>query len=131
MGTGSTSLHEITIAHNEANGKKALLVAPAELVSTFAEEYATEQSAVAIIEPGAGCKINLRSVFCTTDADSGTISLDFVTSEKKVFRMYATKTNNVFSGDINLVGAAGEALSLTTTTSTDKVFIIVNYTTCE
>ncbi|MHA1263388.1 MAG: hypothetical protein ACTSSA_15170, partial [Candidatus Freyarchaeota archaeon] len=80
-----------------------------------------------IITPSTGKKIHVRSVYCCTDADSGTVSLDFATSSKPVLRLYAAKFKTCQPININISGATNEALTLNTTTGTNKVFLVVSF----
>jgi len=66
-------------------------------------------------------------VYCGADADSGTVSLDFATSSKPVFRLYAAKFKQAMPLNINISGAVDEALTLNTTTGNNKVFLVISY----
>ena len=94
---------------------------------SFSEAYATNQTNLTILTPVSGKRLLISGVFMATEGAAGTIGLDFLTSTKKVFRFYASKTTQSAVSDMAIRGAANEVLSLNTTTGLDNVFILVNY----
>ena len=62
-----------------------------------------------------------------TDASSGTVSLDFPNSGKKVARLYCSKENALQTTTLHIEGDVDEPLCLTTTTGSEEVFIAINY----
>jgi len=95
--------------------------------NTFSQEYTAAQTNLVIINPAATQKVCVASVFVCGDGTAGIVSLDFATSGIKVFRHYMSKYAQSDAHDMHIEGAADENLQLTTTTGTDKVFIVVNY----
>jgi len=95
--------------------------------NTFTAEYAAAQTDTIIVDPGLTQKVCVASVCCMGDGAGGEVALDFTPSTIKVFRHYMTKYNQSSSQDMHIEGALDENLTLTTTTGTDKVFIVVNY----
>jgi len=119
-----TRVSQIT---NELTDRVALVTDQASFYSTFSEEYTDNQTNLAIITPENGKKICVRQVIIVTDASSGIVSLDFLTSGKKVARLYTSKENTLQVTDLHIGGDVNEPLSLNTTTGSEKVFIVVNY----
>ena len=118
----------ITIAHNTANGKRSLVVNVDESQCSFSEEYSSDQTNLAIITPPVGGRLHIHGGYCATDGTAGEVQIDFLTSGKKVFRMYVSKENTTALSTLNIFGDINEPLILNTTVGADKhVFIIVNY----
>lgn len=120
-------IYPLGVKYDEGTGLASLAVSRGAGKNTFAQEYTAAQEDTAIIIPGTLQKVCVASVFVKGDGATGVVSLDFATSEKKVFRHYMTKYNQSDAQDMHIEGAANEHLQLTTTTGTDKVFIVVNY----
>ena len=116
---------DVDIIQNAGNGRFALITNTDSSQCSFSEEYSSAQTNLIIITPGAGKKLCIHGIYCTTDGAAGEIHLDF--SGQKVFRMYVTKENSTGMSTLNIEGEIDESLTLTTTTGTDKVFILVNY----
>ena len=113
--------------HDYGTDKTSLAVSIEAGKNTFSEEYTTAQTATVIINPDSDKKVSVVGVSVGGDGAAGVVSLDFVTSGKKVFRHYMSKTSHTLSSTLHIVGAANENLSLTTTTGTDTIFVTVNY----
>lgn len=113
--------------YDEETGLASLAVSRGAGKNTFTYEYTSAQTNTIIVNPGTTQKVCVASVYVCGDGTTGVVSLDFATSAIKVFRHYMTKYNTGFASDMHIEGAANENLGLTTTTGTDKVFIIVNY----
>lgn len=107
--------------------KRSLLVSRGHGKSTFTEEYTAAQTNTAILTPASGKKLAVVGVLLSTDANTGVISLDFATSAKKVFRLYASAFAESVEDDLHIEGATDEALTLNSTTGTSNVFVLVNY----
>jgi len=118
----------VTVAYNTANGLRALIVNLDESQCSFSEEYSSNQENLTIITPTTGNSLHIHGIYCATDGTDGEVHIDFLTSGKKVFRMYITKENMSAMSTLNISGEIDEPLSLTTTAGAGKkVFVIVNY----
>lgn len=117
----------IGILHDHLTGKTATLVSRAGGKSTISKEYTSNQTALALITPSEGKRLQIAGVYASADTNTGEIQLDFVTSEIKVFRLYASKYYHSDVLDCADKGAVDEPLSLTTTTGDNKAFVKVNY----
>lgn len=113
--------------HDYITGETSLIVSRAVGKTTFAEEYDSNQTNLAIITPASGRKLCISSIHTSMDADAGDISLDFLTSNKKVWRHYGAKIKTAPSKDIHIRGAVDEPLTLNSTQGADKIFVVVNY----
>lgn len=127
MGTGKTALHQVEIERNYHNDKRSLLVSIDGVYETYSAVFTTAQTNNNIITPPSGRKVHVRAVFCATDATTGDVSLDFATSGKPVFRLYASVFNQCSTLNINISGDTDEPLTLNTTTGTNNVFLVVSY----
>jgi len=95
--------------------------------NTFSQEYTTAQTNTVIIAIAGGRRLHVAGVYICGDGAAGVVSLDLAASGIKVFRHYMTKYNQSSDLDMHMVGDIDDDLLLTTTTGTDKVFVIVNY----
>lgn len=120
-------VRSISASINNKSEVSAIIVDGESYKSTFTEEYTTAQTATSIITPTSGHKLCIRNVHIQTDGTSGEVQLDFLTSGKKIARLYVTKQNRDWYSLGCLSGAIDEPLSLTTTTGASKVFILINY----
>jgi len=120
-------VYPLGVKYDHGTGLASLAVSRGAGKNTFSQEYTAAQTATAIIDPGSAQKVCVASVYVAGTGTTGVVSLDFATSEIKVFRHYMTKYNTSFGSDMHIEGAANENLGLTTTTGEDTVFIIVNY----
>ena len=127
MGTGKTALHDVTVVKNTVNGYYSLIVNIDESQCSFSKVYTANHAAAAILTPTSGQNIAVHGIFCSTDAAAGEVALDFATSSKPVFRLYASKTQASAQSTMNVAGAVDEVLTLTTTTGDTNVFLVVNY----
>ena len=100
----------LTAIHDNLTGRTSLATANEVGMSTFTAEYTSNQTDQDIITPS-----------------SGTIELDFPTSNKPIWRHYASKFSQAGAWKLNLTGAADEPVRLNTTTGSEKVFIMINY----
>jgi len=119
--------HEFGTIYDYKTGELSLIVTRAAGKTTFAEEYGDNQTDVDIITPSSGKKICIAGIHTSMDADSGDISLDFATSNKKVWRHYGAKFKTLPSKDIHIHGAVDEALTLNSTQGNNNMFVMVNY----
>lgn len=118
----------ISVVHNTVNKQRALITNLDESQCSFSEEYSSDQTNLVIITPAEGDCLHIHGIYCATDGTSGEVHIDFLTSGKKVFRMYITKENMSAMSTLNICGEIDEPLSLTTTAGADKnIFVIVNY----
>jgi len=127
MAGNATRLLNISAVENLQNGYSPLMVDTAEHHTTFSGEYTANQTSLTIITPTSGHKICVQEVYVAVNANSGTISLDFATSEKKVFRMYAAKQQTWAIAGVHIEGATDEALQLTSTVGENEHYLIINY----
>lgn len=123
----NSGLEDLSNVYDEGTEKRSLCVTRAEGRNTFSEEYATAQTNTAIITCTEEQQVCVSSVCIAGEGNAGIVSLDFATSTKKVFRGYISKTQHAHSDEMHITGAAGESLTLNSTTGTDKIFLIVNY----
>lgn len=121
------NVYPIGVKYDQLTGLASIVISRGGGKNTFSEEYNAAQAATVIVNPAATQRVCVASVFVCGDGAAGVVSLDFVASGIKVFRHYMTKYNSSFTSDMHVEGALDENLALTTTTGTDKVFIIVNY----
>jgi len=111
----------------------ALVVCPEEHHASFTEEYTADASgnvaAVTIITPSSGLKLSVHAFNVLTDGTSGTISLDFLASGKKILRMYPSKTAQANTTLTHVFGAVDEVITFTAAGigSGSKVFVSVQY----
>lgn len=118
---------EINSVENNHSKDVALMVDTDMIKTSFTAEYSAAQAGVAIITPPTGYRLCVRDVFITTNGNTGEVAFDFATSSKPVARLYASAQNNNFNTSGHVLGAVNEALTITTTTGTNKVFVKVNY----
>jgi hypothetical protein len=119
--------NEISTIYDYKSGKTSLIVSRAAGKITFTEEYGSNQANQAIITPASGKKICVGGVLTAIDADAGDISLDFLTSGKKVWRHYGAKFKTQCGKDIHIDGAVDESLTLNSTQGANDIFLLVNY----
>ena len=120
-------VYPLGVKYDEETGLASLVISRGGGKNTFTAEYAAAQMNTVIVNPGATQKVCVASVCCMGDGAAGEVAVNFATSAIKVFRHYMTKYNQSSAQDMHIEGAANENLQLTTTTGTDKVFIVVNY----
>jgi hypothetical protein len=120
-------VYPLGIKYDQETGLASLAVSRGGGKNTFSQEYSSGVADLVIINPGTTQKVCVASVFVCGEGTVGVVSLDFITSGKKVFRHYMTKYNQSFGSDMHIEGAANENLHLTGTTGQDAFFIIVNY----
>ena len=112
---------------DRSTGRVSLLVSRSHGHETFTAEYVANHPAAAIITPPATQRVCVCGIFCATDANLGTVALDFAASAIPVWRMYASRFQTIGGTGLHIEGAAGEVLTLTTTTGANAVFLAVNY----
>jgi len=117
----------LTAIHDNITGRTSLATANEIGMSTFTAEYTSNQTDQDIITPSSGKKISVIGGLTVTTASSGEIKLDFPTSNKPIWRHYASKFSEAGAWKLNLTGAADEPVRLNTTTGSEKVFIMINY----
>ena len=120
-------MHEISTIYDYKTGETSLVVSRAAGKTTFAEEYGSNQTNEEIITPASGRKICIAGVHTSMDADGGDISLDFATSNQKVWRHYGAKFKTSPSKDIHIEGNVDESLTLNSTQGANNIFVMVNY----
>ena len=116
----------LDVIRNDANNITGIPVAEA-IVNTYSEEFNTNIAGSVILRPKPGNRLFIHSVYIATEANSGSVMLDFLSSGKKVMRFYASKYNYSDVSKMQIYGSIDEPLTLTTTTGTDHVFILVSY----
>ena len=117
----------VDTVYDAKTGFVSLLVSRGHGKTTFTDEYTDNQTNLEIIAPAEGKKLDIVGVLIVTDATTGDVLLDFVTSTKKVMRLYASAFARMVSDDMHVVGAVDEPLTLNTTTGANNVFVLVNY----
>ena len=117
----------VTAIHDNLTGRTSLATADEVGMSTFTAEYTSNQTNNDIITPSSGKRISVIGGLTVTTASSGEIRLDFPTSNKPIWRHYASKFSEAGAWKLNLTGAVNEPVRLNTTTGTEKVFIMINY----
>jgi len=111
----------------------ALLTCPEHHHTSFSEEYTSTAggaiAAVTIITPPASKILDIHRIFIHSEATSGNINLDFLTSGIKVARMYPAKSGVLVTGAVHFEGVADEVLTLSATGigNTKKVFVSIQY----
>jgi len=120
-------VYPLGMKYDEGTGLASLAVSRGAGKNTFTAEYNGPQAALTIVDPGATQKVCVASVYVSGDGAAGEVYIYFPTVPTIVFKHYMTKYNQSFASDMHIEGAANENLTLTTTTGTDKVFIVVNY----
>lgn len=120
-------MQQSSTVYDHETGTKSLCVTRSHGHSTFTDEYNANQVNLAIITPPAGRRISVCGVWTVTAANIGVVSLDFAASVIPVWRLYASRFQNVGGSGLHIEGAAGEALTLNTTTGANAVFLLVNY----
>lgn len=128
---------EVVIKDSSGNkvetSNAALKTCPEEHHTSFTEEYTSDSggdiSATTIITPTSGKKIAVHLLAICTEANSGTVSLDFTTSSKKVARLYASRSSVFAAAQTHDEGNINEVLTLTGSGlgNTRKVFVNVQY----
>ncbi len=93
----------------------------------FTKKYSTAQTATSVIAaPGAGKAIRVRAFLFVVDGSTGTIELNGEAGNTIGWQP-ANQFNALGLSSITNQVAENTAVSLTTTTGTDTVFIGVNY----
>lgn len=95
------------------------------IVKTFTAEYNSNQTAVEIVAGVGGYITEIRGILIETEATSGEVSVFFTSGN--LIKLYASKINLLNMSGVNIKGNDGESIKLTTTTSTNKVYIAVTY----
>jgi len=120
-------VYPLGIHYDEGTGLASLAVSRAGGKNTFTKEYAVQQANTVIVNPGAAQKVCVASVYVAGNGNAGEVTINFGVSAITVFKHYMTKYNYSGSSAMHIEGAVNENLLLTTSTGTDKVFIVVNY----
>ena len=113
----------------EANAKRVILTDGVEKVSVtsenyldvkthtpdfcFASDYAGAQSAAIIITPSSGKKIEVISVYASTNTTTTDVTLAFGTSGNICFKLYTTNRATATGNVICATGAIDETIKLT------------------
>ena len=119
--------HDVSTIYDYKTGETSIITSRAAGKTTFTEEYGSNQTNEAIITPAAGRKLCIAGIHTSMDADAGDISLDFVTSNKKVWRHYGAKFKTSPSKDLHIDGRVDESLTLNSTQGANNIFVMVNY----
>jgi len=104
-----------------------------EHLTTFTQEYTADGSgdivSTQIVAPIVNKHLGIQTVTIITDSASGTISVDLLTSTKKVIRLYPSKETSTHSGMTHIEGADNEGIHISATGigAGKKVFIAVSY----
>ena len=112
---------------DHVTGRTGLITANDAGMNTFTAEYTSNQTNQDIITPSSGRKISIIGGLTCTTASSGEIKLDFPTSNKPIWRHYASKFSEAGAWKINITGQVDEPVRLNTTTGTENVFLMINY----
>ena len=120
-------VYPLGVKYDEGTGIASLAISRGAGKNTFSAEYAVSQTNEILVDVPATQKICVASVFVCGAGTTGDVYIHIETSGTLVFKHYMTKYNQSFATDMHVEGELGEDLLLTTTTDTDKVFIIVNY----
>lgn len=94
---------------------------------TFSQEYTTNQTGTLLITPRSIETIHVLGLYVVADIDVGEVDIDFITSGKKVLRMFTPRSQFIYIPTMNIWGNEGESLSLTSTTGNNELFVLVNY----
>jgi len=117
----------LTAIHDNITGRTSLAAADEVGMNTFTAEYTSNQTNNDIITPSSGKRISVIGGLTVTTASSGTIELDFPTSNKPIWRHYASKFSEAGAWKINITGQVDEPVRLNTSTGTENVFLMINY----
>lgn len=114
--------------------KYPLPVTPLEHLTTFTEEYTADAGGdiapTIIVTPLVpGGSLGIHSVYVSSDGSSGTISLDFLTSSKKIIRAYISKESRARGVDAHIEGASDESVTFQASGigNASKAFVIISY----
>lgn len=121
------NLLDVDTVYDYASGNRSLLVARGHGKSCFRAEYATAQTNTVIITCTSAQKIDVVGVYISGDGTTGEVRLIWACSRDLIFPHYMTKYNQSGQEVMHISGLAGESVQLTTTTGTDKVFVLVLY----
>lgn len=117
----------IDTVYDYASEKRSLLVARGHGKSCFRAEYATEQTNTVFITCTPSQKIDVVGVYIAGNGTTGEVRLIWEYSRQLIFPHYMTKYNQSGQEVMHISGFAGESVQLTTTTGTDKVYVLVLY----
>jgi len=117
----------VTAIHDNLTKRTSLAVANEIGMNTFTAEYTSNQTDQDIITPSSGKKISVVGGLTVTTASAGEIKLDFPTSNKPIWRHYASKFSQAGAWKLNLTGQVDEPVRLNTTTGSENVFLMINY----
>ncbi|RLF29888.1 MAG: hypothetical protein DRJ99_03240 [Thermoplasmata archaeon] len=117
----------ITAIHDNLTGRTSLAIANEVGMNTFTAEYTSNQTNQDIITPSSGKRISVIGGLTVTTASSGEIKLDFPTSNKPIWRHYASKFSQAGLWKLNITGQVDEPVRLNTTTGSENVFLMINY----
>ena len=93
-------------------------------------EYATAQTATSFIAaPAAGNKIVIKGVALAGDGTTGEVIINGTVGAATIIiaKLYVTKANSLSQESISIPLDAATAVTITTTTGTDKVLAKINY----
>lgn len=121
--------NEIFVYENKNTGRnrRALTVDPAGHILTHTALYSVNQTNIAMITPTSGTLLCVRDIFISCSGNTGTIEINFNTSNIAVARLYATRDQRIENINCHIEGAIDEPLSITSTTGANEIFILVNY----
>jgi len=93
-------------------------------------EYAASQTALSLVAaPGEGKRIVVKTVAFTGDGATGEAYLNGTVDGETIIigKIYMTKYNAIVTGDVSVPLDRNTAITLTSTTGTDKLFVQINY----
>lgn len=121
------NLIDVDTVYDYGTGLRSLLTTRGHGKNTFRKEYETAQTNTVIITCTSAQKIDVVGIYITGDGATGEVRLFFACSQDLIFPFYMTKYNTSGQEDMHITGLAGESVTVTTTTGTDKVFVLVLY----
>ena len=89
----------------------------------------TTVSPVTVLTPSSGNKLDLRSVYLSTDSTSGTITALFADSGQKVGVIYCSKFAMVTLQEIRITGQTNDSIQVSWTgiDTGSKIFYAIRY----
>ena len=93
-------------------------------------EYTANQTATSFVAaPGVGYRIAVKALAMTGDGTTGEAYLNGTKDGATIIigKIYMTKYNTIVTGNISVPLDENTAITLTSTTGTDKLFVQLNY----
>jgi len=121
------NLIDVDTVYDYGTGLRSLLVTRGHGKNTFRKEYEAAQTNTILITCTSTQKIDVVGVYISGDGTTGEVRVFFACSQDLIFPHYMSKYATSGQKDTHIEGLAGESVALTTTTGTDKVFVLVLY----